>query len=192
MSPGPDFIMTIKNTISYSRKTGIFTAIGLGLGIMVHITYSLAGIGVLIANSVILFNAMKYLGAAYLIYIGIRSILTEKAYTTEDLETESEQTDISPGKAIKIGFLTNVLNPKATLYFLSLFTLVISPDTPATIMTILSMIMVLSTMSWFSFVAIFLSQKSIRSIFDRFQNVFNKTFGGLLVLLGLKVAASKD
>jgi RhtB (resistance to homoserine/threonine) family protein len=190
MSPGPDFIMTIRNTISYSRKTGIWTAVGLGLGIAVHITYSLAGVGLLISNSVIAFNIIKYIGAAYLIYIGIKSILSKSSYDTSDIDQQSEKKDMEPIEAVKIGFLTNVLNPKATLYFLSLFTLVISPETPIMIMSILSAMMVFSTMLWFSFVAVFLSQKSIRVVFDRFQSVFNKTFGGLLLLLGLKVAVS--
>jgi threonine/homoserine/homoserine lactone efflux protein len=87
--------------------------------------------------------------------------------------------------------LTNVLNPKATLFFLSLFTLVISPETPRFIMGILWVIMIINTMLWFSLVAIFLSQQKIRSMFERFQSPFNKTLGGLLVALWIKVALTE-
>ena len=84
-----------------------------------------------------------------------------------------------------------MLNPKATLFFLSLFTLVISPETPLPIMGIMGAIMIINAMLWFSLVAVFLTQKRIRSIFERFQGVFNKTLGGLLIALGIKVALTE-
>ena len=59
LSPGPDFIMVVRNTLIYSRKTGIYSAIGLGLGILVHVTYSLVGIGLLIAKSILLFDLIN-------------------------------------------------------------------------------------------------------------------------------------
>lgn len=80
ISPGPDFIMITRNSLIYSRRTGIYSAIGLGLGILVHVTYSLVGIGLLISKSILLFNTIKYLGAAYLIYIGYKSITAKASY----------------------------------------------------------------------------------------------------------------
>jgi threonine/homoserine/homoserine lactone efflux protein len=74
MSPGPDFIMITRNTLVYSRKTGMYSAIGLGLGIGVHVLYCLMGIGLLISKSIVLFNSIKLIGAAYLFYIGYKSI----------------------------------------------------------------------------------------------------------------------
>lgn len=189
ISPGPDFIMTVKNSLTYSRRTGIYTAVGLGGGIAVHILYCVAGLALVISKSILVFNIFKFLGAAYLIYIGVKSILSKSS--TVEVGEQNKKADISRLSAIKIGFLTNVLNPKATLFFLSLFTLVISPDTPFLIMLIMSVIMVVDTILWFSLVAIFLSQKKIRSTFGRFEGVFNKTLGGLLIALGVKVALSE-
>jgi RhtB (resistance to homoserine/threonine) family protein len=186
ISPGPDFIMACRNSLTYSRKTGIWTAVGFGLGIAVHIVYSLAGLALIISKSILLFNAIKFLGAAYLIYIGLKSVLSKSSKI--ELGEQTKKKDITHFAAIRIGFLTNVLNPKATLFFLSLFTLVISPATPLPIMSILAAIMVINTMLWFSLVAVFLTQKRMRSIFERFQGIFNKTFGGLLIALGIKVA----
>ncbi|OGH84988.1 MAG: amino acid transporter [Candidatus Magasanikbacteria bacterium RIFOXYC12_FULL_33_11] len=186
MSPGPDFIMTLKNSITYSRKTGKMTAIGLGLGVGVHLLYCVAGLAIIISKSILLFNTFKLLGAAYLIFIGLKSMFS-KSHEIKVNNIEHKQ-DISVYKAIKIGFFTNVLNPKATLYFLSLFTLVISPGTPWFIMLVLSFIMIVETMLWFSLVAIFFTHKKVKSSFDKFQGVFNKVFGGLLVALGIKVA----
>ncbi len=189
ISPGPDFIMACRNSLSYSRKTGIWTAVGFGFGIAVHIFYSLAGLALVISKSILLFNAIKFLGAAYLVYIGLKSVLSKSSKI--ELGEQHKKEDITHFAAIRIGFLTNVLNPKATLFFLSLFTLVISPTTPLPIMGIMSAIMIINTMLWFSLVAVFLTQKRIRSIFEKFQGVFNKTLGGLLIALGIKVALTQ-
>ena len=189
ISPGPDFIIACRNSLSYSRKTGIWTAVGFGFGIAVHVFYSLAGLALVISKSILLFNAIKFLGAGYLIYIGLKSILSKSSKI--ELGEHDKKEDITHFAAIRIGFLTNVLNPKATLFFLSLFTLVISPTTPFSIMAVMSAIMVINTMLWFSLVAVFLTQKRIRSIFERFQGIFNKTLGGLLIALGVKIALTE-
>lgn len=190
ISPGPDFLMAVKNSLTYSRKTGIFTAAGFGLGISVHIFYSLAGLAVLISKSILIFNFIKIMGAAYLMYIGAKAFLSKSSHLK--INNEEKKNDISPLSAIKIGFLTNVLNPKATLFFLGLFTLVISPETPRSVLLTVAVIMVLNTILWFSLVAIFFTQKRIRSIFERCENFFTKLFGGFLILLGIKIAISRE
>ncbi len=186
ISPGPDFFMTLRNSLTYSRKSGIFTAIGFGFGIGVHISYSLIGLALLISKSPMLFNIIKYLGAIYLMYLGIQS-LREKTQNilTSDIDKEK---DISPIKAIGIGFLTNVLNPKATLFFLSLFTLVITPDVSQNTMLIISSILILTTIMWFSIVAYFITQKSIQILYNKYQKVVLKSLGVILITVAFKIA----
>lgn len=188
MSPGPDFLMAIKNSLSYSRKTGIWTAVGFAFGISVHIFYCVAGFALLISQSILLFNTLKLLGAAYLIFIGVKAFFSKSSRIEISAEKKN---DISPFRAIKIGFLTNVLNPKVTLFFLSLFTLVVPANISIGIIIIMGIVMAIDTFLWFSLVAIFFTQSRIRSIFDRFQGVFQRLFGGLLVLLGIKVALAQ-
>ncbi len=190
ISPGPDFVMAVRNAVTYSRRTGLWTAVGFGLGIAVHIGYALAGLAVIISQSILLFNAIKLLGAGYLVYIGIKSLLAKSSVISVTSQVAAPS-DLSPLAAVKSGFLTNVLNPKATLFILSLFTLVIAPDTPLAVMAIMSGIMVVNTIIWFGLVAVFLSQQSIRQLFERFQGVFNKTLGGILIALGVKVALTQ-
>lgn len=190
MSPGPDFVMSVHNSLSYSRRTGIFTAIGFGLGVAVHVTYCIAGIAVIIARSVMIFSIIKYLGAAYLFFIGIRSVFAGSSGM--EIAEERKKEDISPIAAVRIGFLTNILNPKATLFFLGLFTMVISPSTPRSILVAAGVIMVINTALWFSFVAVFLNQRFVRSFLGRFQSYFNRAFGGALVLLSIKIALSRN
>ena len=186
ISPGPDFVMAVRNSLNYSRRTGIFTGIGIGLGLAVHIIYCAAGIGYIISKSIIIFSIIKYLGAGYLIYIGICSILAKKSKLEINEERKAE--DITRLQAVKIGFLTNVLNPKATMFFLGLFTFVIGPETPAYVVVIISLMMILTAITWFTIVAIFFTQKRIQDSFIRFEGVINKTFGALLIFLGIKIA----
>ncbi len=188
ISPGPDFIMITRNSLIYSRKTGIYTAIGLGLGILVHITYSLVGIGLLIAKSVLLFNFIKLFGAAYLIYIGYKS-LTSKSSNLQ-LKNQEHKTDLSRWTAIKIGFLTNITNPKATLFFLSLFTLVINPDTPVFVKLFMGAEMSIVTTLWFMLVAYLVSHHLIKNRITKVQHFSEKFIGIVLIGLGIKVAIS--
>ena len=188
MSPGPDFIMAVKNSLTYSRRTGIWTAVGFGLGISVHIFYCIAGLALIISKSILLFSVIKYFGAAYLIYVGVKCLLSKSGQI--DVGENQKKSDIFPVAAVRMGFLTNVWNPKVTLLFLSLFTLVITPGTPASVLGIVSVIMIANTTLWFSLVATFLTHKKIRGVFERFQSKFNKFFGVLLVAIGLKVAVA--
>jgi RhtB (resistance to homoserine/threonine) family protein len=186
MSPGPDFIMALRNSLTYSRKTGIYTAIGFGFGIGVHVLYCVFGLALIISTSTIAFNIIKYLGVAYLGYIGVMSIVSKSTHI--EIGKQNHLADISALKAIKIGFLTNVLNPKATLFFLSLFTFVIGPNIPTSIALFLGILMMINTAIWFSLVAVFFTQSKIRAIFDRYQKTFNLIFGILLIAIAIKIA----
>lgn len=190
MSPGPDFIVSVRNSLMYSRKTGMWTALGFGLGIGVHVLYSIFGLGLIISNSILIYSIIKYLGAAYLIYIGIMSLRSNSSSlgVSDTLKKE----DISPLKAVRIGFLTNVLNPKATLFFLSLFTIVVGPDVPGDTLILLGVILMVNTALWFTFLAYLVTHSRILPVFEKYQNTFNKTFGGILIAIGLKVAFFTD
>lgn len=190
MSPGPDFVLISRNSLIYSRRVGIFSAVGLGLGILVHVTYSLIGIGLLISKSVVLFSIIKYIGAAYLIYIGYKS-LKAQPHIAESVEVE-QQKSISAWEAVRMGFLTNVLNPKATLFFLALFTQVINPTTSKTIQVFYGIEMSFMTFVWFGLVATILSHKAIKSRFLKIQHYAERGFGVILIALGIKVALSSS
>lgn len=188
MSPGPDFVMISRNSLIYSRRSGIFSAVGLGLGMGIHATYSLIGIGLIIAQSIVLFSILKFIGAAYLIYFGYKC-LSAKAADSQNFSTRKCQ-DLSALAAIRVGFLTNILNPKATLFFLALFTQVVSPQTPKFIQIIYAAEMSFMTFLWFAFVCLILSHKRVQAKFFLAQHWFERFFGALLIALGIKVALS--
>lgn len=187
ISPGPDFAVVSKNSLVYSRKAGIYCSIGVGLGILVHVTYSLIGIGFIVSRSVLLFSIIKYLGAGYLIYIGYKSIKSRRSLLVKKVKIKKE---LSPWQSFKTGFLTNALNPKATLFFLSLFTLVINTSTPLWLKLVYGAEMSITTFLWFAVVAVILSHRSIKGYFSSIQHHVERVMGAILIAIGIKVAIS--
>jgi RhtB (resistance to homoserine/threonine) family protein len=189
ISPGPDFVMISRNSLVYSRQVGIYSSIGLALGILVHVTYSLVGIGLIISRSILLFSIMKIIGAGYLIYLGLQCLKSKSETIESSIESKK---DLGPLKAVRMGFLTNALNPKATLFFLALFTQVIDPHTPKFIQTLYGIEMSVATFLWFTFVALILSHKSVKGWFSAVQHYVERAFGIILIALGIKVALSSQ
>ncbi len=189
ISPGPDFIMILRNSLKYGRTSGIYSAIGLGFGILVHVTYCLAGIAILISQSILLFSVLKYIGAAYLIYIGIKTLKARPS--KEDIRVVGRSdSNLTRLQAIRIGFITNATNPKATLFFLSLFTLVIQPTTPFWVKLIMGLEMSIVTAAWFALLAVAVSHRIIRHKISKFQHYAERFMGGVLILFGIKLATT--
>jgi RhtB (resistance to homoserine/threonine) family protein len=181
--------MISRNSLVYSRQVGIYSSIGLALGILVHVTYSLVGIGLIISRSILLFSIMKIIGAGYLIYLGLQCLKSKSETIESSIESKK---DLGPLKAVRMGFLTNALNPKATLFFLALFTQVIDPHTPKFIQTLYGIEMSVATFLWFTFVALILSHKSVKGWFSAVQHYVERAFGIILIALGIKVALSSQ
>jgi len=185
MSPGPDFLVVSKNSISHSRKIGIYTAIGVALGNCVHVTYTILGLGILISQSIIAFSVIKFAGAVYLVYLGV-TLMTEKDAVTEVLP-EAEQK--SPKKAFREGFFTNVLNPKATLFFVSIFSQFVSPKLPLALRATIGIEVVSIVGAWFLVLAFVLTYPRIRNVISLVQAKLLKVMGAALLLLGVKLAS---
>ena len=128
MSPGPDMLLVMKNTLGQtSNKAGIYTVLGIGLGLAVHIALSIAGLAILLTESEFLYQSVRYAGAAYLGYLGLKSILSH----SENRNAVNESAPIKrAGEAFREGLFTNLSNPKVALYILSLFTQLIDPASP--------------------------------------------------------------
>jgi RhtB (resistance to homoserine/threonine) family protein len=189
-SPGPDFAIIVRQSISHGKTTALWSSLGVGMGILIHVCYCLLGIGVVVSQSIIAFTIMKTLGALYLIYIGIKSLKT-KPQNMSSLVLEQKHTHSQPvRKAIWTGFLTNGLNPKATLFFLSLFTVVIDPATPLMVQGLYGLYMAVATGVWFSLLSLFFGHKNIRSFFLKIGHWFERLTGAVLILLGIRLASS--
>lgn len=185
ISPGPDFVVTVRNSLQFSRRTGIVTGIGIAFGLLFHVSYCAAGVGLIITKSTVLFSIMKVMGGCYLLWLGISSILSKKSKLNSS--NDKALADISGWKAFSIGFLTNILNPKAMLFFLSLFTIVLNPLPPIWVVLTCALIVFLTALIWFTTVATFLTKAPIQKVFLRFEKPINTMLGFVLVYLGLKV-----
>jgi len=184
VSPGADFAMIVRNSYLYGRTTGLLAAVGVAAGVLVHVTYTMLGVGLLIASSTALFTVIKLIGAAYLVYIGVRTFRT-RGELEVDLEHRSTLTRLA---ALRTGFLTNVLNPKTTLFVVSTFTQVVKVDTPAVEQAAYGLFMSFAHLAWFSVVALLFSQDRLRTAMLRGQKVLNKAIGSVLAGLGISLA----
>lgn len=191
ISPGPDFAVVVKNSLTYSKKSGILTALGISLGLVIHITYSFIGLGFIIAQSIFLFNLLKYLGAVYLIYIGFQSLETTAHHNKINISSHKKK-EITDTQSLLNGLLTNALNPRVTLFFLGVFTQIIQPNTPLIIKMFYGAEMMVIAFSWFSLLAIILSHSFIKNRIGKIQSYSGKIMGMVLILLGIKVALSTN
>jgi len=185
MSPGPDFVLILKNALQYNRKTAVYTALGIAIGIGIHILYSVAGVAYLLQKNNFVFNAVKIIGALYIIYLGINTLKTKS--NNPKLEDNHLHTSIKNSKAIKTGFLTNVLNPKASLFFLSIFSILIPPNTPNYILLIISTMLIIVTFLWFTFISYIFTHHKFKKSYQKYERYILKTFGIILILLGISI-----
>ncbi|MFF0202830.1 LysE family translocator [Streptomyces sp. NPDC005017] len=184
VAPGADFAMIVRNSYLHGRRTGLLAATGVAAGVLVHVTYTMLGVGLLIASSTFLFTVIKLTGAAYLVYVGVRTFRTRG-----ELKVDLEQhTGLTPLAALRGGFLTNVLNPKTTLFVVSTFAQVVGPGTPLWQQAGYGLFMSLAHLLWFGVVAVFFSQERMRTAMLRAQKVLNKVIGSLLAGLGVSLA----
>ncbi len=179
-SPGPDFAVMLRQALSQNRDRALMTALGVGLGILVHVSYSLLGIGLIIQQSVWLFNVLKVVGALYLSWIALQCLRARAGGVHVETGPGPRQSRLA---ALRLGFLTNALNPKATLFFVSLFSVVISPGTPIALQAGYGIYMAMATTLWFALVAVFFTLPRVRRGFNRFGHWLDRLMGGVLLLL---------
>jgi RhtB (resistance to homoserine/threonine) family protein len=184
MLPGPDFAVVTKNTILHSRKAGFYTALGIAAATCVHMTYCILGLAVVIRESAWLFHTIQYLGALYLIYLGIKLL---KPHASNDIETTTKATttSLSNGVAFRQGFICNLLNPKATLFFLTLFSALATTHLTFATSFAYAIEMLVIALVWFCSLAYLISHKIVISWLNKFNKIIEKILG--IILLGLAV-----
>lgn len=188
LSPGPDFFLVIKNAARYPRLAAMMTAFGVICGVATHMSYCVAGLAVVITTTPWLFNVLKYAGAMYLIWVGIQALLSRGGSKMNVSSLPQQQ--VSLKSAFVQGYLCNLLNPKATLFFLAVFTQVLQINSGlGEKLWYAGIIFGLSAVWWP--VLVFLIQSGpVRRGLEKTQKVVDKLLGGMLIALGIKVALS--
>jgi threonine/homoserine/homoserine lactone efflux protein len=184
ISPGPDFAMVTRNSYLYGRNAGLFAALGIALGVQVHVSYTMFGVAMIIAESPAVFAAIKLAGALYLIVIGWKTF-ANRAPLTIDMRAGKS---LSSFQRIGNGFFTNALNPKTTLFVVSTYTQVVRPDTSLSSQFGYGLFMSATHFVWFGLVALFFSQHAFRTRMLQHQKAVDRTIGSILMALGVSLA----
>ncbi|NTJ43280.1 LysE family translocator [Agrobacterium larrymoorei] len=191
VSPGADLAMVMRQAMVHGRREAIITSFGIGTSLMFHVTYTILGLGLIISQSIYLFNIVKWLGVAYLIYIGIKALRSSKMELPDvsaDAVITKRQSAI---KAFTLGFAANALNPKPVFFFLSIFSTVVHAHTPVMIKFGYGIIMASCLIAWFVGVSLFMTTPRMRTAFARASQWIDRTSGVVFIALGIKLATEK-
>jgi RhtB (resistance to homoserine/threonine) family protein len=191
MSPGPDFFIVTKNAMGYGKKIGIATAIGVASALVIHATYSILGLTIIMNHYHTLFVIIQLFGAAYLAYLGISSILSSfKKKNTNTSSGETNQKIKGFREGLLNGFLCNILNPKAYLFFLSVFSQFMSASTPLWIEWVYAAEVIFVIGLWFCFLSIIISAKQFKKAYNKAEKWIDRFFGAILLLFAIKITKS--
>lgn len=188
--PGPDFAMVTRNTMLGGRAAGMWTAMGVALGICVWVVATSFGLAALLAASVLAFTVVKIAGAAYLVYLGVRSIISALKDRRKPVADLGLSREITHWQAFRTGLLTNVLNPKALVFFTALVPQFI--DGGSGLVQIGGLAAVAAAVNGVWFLALANLVGLLRKVFDnpKVRAWINGVTGAVLVALGLRVASS--
>lgn len=188
-SPGPDLAMVVRQSLAFGRSAGVWTAAGIGSGILFHVGYGLFGLGWLTQRYPQSLTVIGAIGALFLLWMGAQAIRAQPMRDSAPEQLPAPQ----PGDAAKffgIGVLTNVLNPKATLFFVALFTAVVTGPVSGTMKLVLGLWIPLSTFAWFSFVALMLGNPAARKRLRHYAHWIDRAMGAVLLILGAGMLVS--
>ncbi|MBE71518.1 MAG: lysine transporter LysE [Thalassospira sp.] len=205
ISPGPDFAMVTRIALARGRRAGVLCAIGIGTGVSVHLGYTLIGLGVVFASNIWVLSALRYLGAAYLIWLGVSALWPDIRRLLGRPDHSKSASNVKPsdqpdqnqtrrtqnsGSAFWIGFACNTLNPKTMLFIVSLFSQVISPDTAVAQEVAYGVYIAACHMIWFALVATALTLPSVQARIAAIKSWIERGVGICLAGLGVKLLAS--
>ena len=185
MSPGPSLAVVLQQTLSGGRKNGLIAAVTHGLGIGFYALLCISGIAVMITASPVLFTALQWLGATYLLWLGIKGLRAKKPATTAMSDAPSS------GSAARDGFLVVFLNPKVAVFFIALFSQVIGSET-----TVLEKLAYAGTalfidMGWYIIVAWSFSNPRWLGRLRKNSVWFERIFGVILIALAARLLAGE-
>ncbi len=187
MSPGPDFAMVIRQSLAHGRAAGVWTAAGIGSGILFHVAYGLFGLNWLTQRLPGSLQFIALAGAGFLLWMGLQAL---RARPTDHAAAAQPRAQAGNWRRnYLIGLATNVLNPKATLFFVALFTAVVSGPVPPSLKLALAAWLPLTTFGWFATLALMLSHPGLRQGLRRHAHRIDHAMGAVLVGLGIIVLA---
>lgn len=193
MTPGPDFMNVVGQSMRGNLRTGVMSAVGVGAGLCVHMTAAILGLSAILLSSALAYEIVRWLGATYLIYLGARSLLGRSRIDATALSAPISEARHSD-KAFRRGFLVNVLNPKAAITFVAFMPQFVHPEKGQVWLQflLLGIVTILFACTWFSLVAatIHFAGSTIREN-RMLWWVQEKVTGCVLIALGVRLAFEK-
>lgn len=187
ISPGPNFVLVLKNSLQLGRWAGVCTAVGVSTSTMIHITYSIFGIEYIVSQDGLIFQSVKYFGATYLIYLGVKGLLPSK----EDKKEEAIENFQSNWRCALQGWGCNILNPQTILFFVSIFSQIISPSGEDIHLAVFyGGYMILLSFLWFTLVAVMFTSEYFQARLMRVKTRVEQICGVALVSFGTLVMFS--
>jgi threonine/homoserine/homoserine lactone efflux protein len=188
--PGPDFIYVTTHGISNGNKAGVISACGISVGILIHTLFAAFGLSAIIQTSKVAFSIIKFLGSGYLIFIGIKAIISKNKTVEFNIDRNFKHENM-----FKQGVLTNVFNPKAIVTFMAFLPQFVSVNivNPKSQFILLGLILSIMSIIWLGFVGYFAG--IFGTIIKRnkiIQNGIKYVSGSIMILLGLRLAIKKN
>ena len=183
-SPGPDFILVSRQCLRYGRRIAIWTSLGIAIGILFHVALSLTGLSILLQNQPDLFWYIKLLASLYIGYLGIVSLVSKSSNKFVEDATGQVGNQL---RSVTIGLLTNVLNPKALIFFITVFAVAINKETGIFVKSLLGIYMSVATFIWFTLVSILLTNKKAIERFKKAIPLLEKVTGFFLLLIAIQI-----
>lgn len=187
ISPGPDFIAVTSNALS-SRSRGLGVAIGVAMACVVWAALAMFGLGLLLTQIAWLYEAIRLIGAGYLIYLGGKMLFNARR-PYRDLSVKTSRN--GGGSSVRIGLMVGMTNPKSAAFFGSLFVTILPIGVPASVQVIAVAIVGVVALAWFSLLALMFSANRVRSVYGALRRPIDAIMGTILIGLGLRLAAAR-
>ncbi|GLS90198.1 threonine transporter RhtB [Psychromonas marina] len=189
ISPGPDFVILVKSAVKNESKKAIGVALGISIANALYIALCLIGVGSLLASSVFIMIGLKISGGLFLLYLAIQALRAKKSdYESLSAQvSQSENNETTFFKEFIVGFMSGILNPKNVLFYLSLFTVVLTKDVSLTFKILLGIWMTSLVFIWDSAIVFILSGDKVRRRFSKLAYYIDKVTGAILGLVGFTI-----
>ncbi|RUO44106.1 lysine transporter LysE [Aliidiomarina taiwanensis] len=185
-SPGPDFAVVSRYSVRCGARIGVWVSLGIALGILIHVTYSVLGLALVVQATPILYGGLLLVAAGYFLWLASILLRAKKSQEAMPTTQQSAQTQApSVPRAIGLGFLTNGLNMKATMFFLALFTSIVSVETPLVVKSLYGGYLAMATFVWFAALSLLLGKTPLRGWLYAYGHWLDRVMGLIVFILAM-------
>lgn len=180
-SPGPDFLLVTRQCLRFDRTVAIWASAGIATGILFHSFIAITGVTLIISSNPEVFKWLKVLASIYIAYLGYLSIF-KSSTTVNDEDKKDNENYVG---SFTLGLITNILNPKAILFFITVFTAVVDVSTTRLLLGLYGLYMSITTFIWFTGISYIFSNQRLRDRYKQFIPFFEKGIGIVLIIIAL-------